>query len=822
MLRSSFGSGESHIWDSCIRNAAVLVAIVLGITLSACGGGAPGSPSDEHVQEPVVRNFSPFMSPIDFSQGAGQQFPTYTDSALTISTDPNYPGKIVIYFNNDTELDPNSIFIAGNPFLGVDPSVLLFTHEIPGVGNAKVDIDARVEGNRIILQPLPGLNGEYATPDGSGGYNTNLPEGQFTVGIFKNLKNSAGKDLRDAPVFHTFFVGTLDTVRPTVINKSPGDGELGVGASVPPPAAPPGLPPSAYVNVTGSIFGDVSPDIVVRFSEPISATSVSSNNMIVDFTAQGIGTVTIAPAFGYPILKSSLQQATLPSNGHELVFRPDYSNGGYPFGRQIRVRVLGLFDLDPDTGLPTNPNYPDETQADNSSPIKDLSGNSLLHTEEWTFQTIAPPDLPENPYPEDQVWFSATDRVGVIDTINYPDFIRASNGTPFPQGIPRNVLPQFTDTIATDVTIPNFDPKEINVDRRIGSNCHSYAYVQSENTGQIVIVNTRDSIPVALINTPTPGGLTVYNGAVNSLIVTNSSANTISLFEIGALNVGQQFLSGAIYVNRVIPTGNSPSSITVTAGGSLRRDRLQSGPATPIIMWIDRLDGTVNTANFTSEGAIKTFTFGADTPPNDVSWTPCFGPPAIPPIMYAAISQSGPILEGKVAFYIAGPGCSTGAQTVNRPDAIVGDLGGFDSPAGLDNIWPNFNTPAYFLVAESGSLGNRVTSIQPGLSGSLPEVLVQYNNVGANPSTVAHVPGVPFGITVPNPPPGCIYDGFIMPLPPGTFTPAFTNNHNDIYVGATGGGVVTQGNITTGFSPAFQWSPIPISGLRGIYTTSSQ
>ena len=809
-----------------VRSAGVVLAFALGIVLSACGGGAPGSPSDKHIQEPVVRNFSPFMSPIDFSQGAGQQFPTYTDAALTVSTDPNYPGKIVIYFNGDTEIDPSSIYIAGNPFLGVDPSVLLLTHEIPGVGNAQVQIDARVEGDRIVLQPLPGLNGEYAAPDGSGGYITNLPEGQFTVGIFKNLKNSAGKDLRDAPVFHTFFVGTLDTVRPTVINKTPGSGEIGVGASAPPPAAPPGLPPSAYVNVTGSIFGDVSPDIIVRFSEPIQSASVTSNNVLVDFTAPGLGTQPINPAIGYPILKSSLQQATLPSNGHELVFRPDYGPpwGGYPFGRQIRVRVAGLFNLDPDTGLPTNPNYPDETQADNSSPIEDLAGNKLLHTEEWTFQTIAPPDLPENPYPEHQVWFSATDRIGVIDTLNYFDIVNQATGTVFPLGLPLNQIPNESDKIATDTTIPNFDPKEINVDRRIGPNCHSFAYVQSENTGQIVIVNTRDSIPVALINTPTPGGLALHNGVVNSLMVTNSSANTISLFEVGSLSVGLQFLSGAIYITRVIPTGNSPSSIAVTAGFHLARDRGQTGPSTPIIMWVDRLDGTVSTGNLTSEGAVKTFTFGADTPPNDVAWTPCWRPsPIIPPIMYACISQSGPILQGKVAFYIAGPGCTTGAQTVSRPDAIVGDLGGFDSPAGLDNIWQNFNTQAYFLVAESGSLGNRVTSIQPGLSGSLPEVLVQYNSVGSNPTSVAHVPGIIWtGFSAVPQPPGCVYNGVFFNQPAPN-SPLFLNNqHDDIYVCASGSGKVTQGTVSAGFTASYLWWEVDVPGVRRIGTTSSQ
>ena len=61
------------------------------ITIAGCGGGAPG----EHIQPPLVRSFSPYMSPINFN--TLQQTPTFTDGMLTVSTDPNYPGKIVVY-----------------------------------------------------------------------------------------------------------------------------------------------------------------------------------------------------------------------------------------------------------------------------------------------------------------------------------------------------------------------------------------------------------------------------------------------------------------------------------------------------------------------------------------------------------------------------------------------------------------------------------------------------------------------------------------------------------------------------------------------------
>ena len=102
----------------------------------------------------------------------------------------------------------------------------------------------------------------------------------------------------------------------------------------------------------------------------------------------------------------------------------------------------------------------------------------------FQFQTIAPPDLPQNPFPENSIWWSASDRVGTIDTINQQGLADQFNGTVFPFGVPENVVPQFTDTIANSTNIPNFDPFEINYDGRTNAaTCHSWVYVQSRNTG---------------------------------------------------------------------------------------------------------------------------------------------------------------------------------------------------------------------------------------------------------------------------------------------------------------------------------------------------
>ena len=80
-----------------------------------------------------MRSFSPYLSPIDFN--TLQQSPTFTDGLLTISCDPNYPGKIVVVFQSETALDPASVFTGGRPELGLDLSALQILHFVPGTGN---------------------------------------------------------------------------------------------------------------------------------------------------------------------------------------------------------------------------------------------------------------------------------------------------------------------------------------------------------------------------------------------------------------------------------------------------------------------------------------------------------------------------------------------------------------------------------------------------------------------------------------------------------------------------------------------------------------
>jgi hypothetical protein len=803
---------------------AVALLLVFG---AGCGGGGAGG----HVQEPVVRNFSPLMSPIDFANLV--QNPTFTNQSLTVSTDPNYPGLIVVFFQADTDLDPRSVFIGGNPALGeVDPAAIQITQEVPGGGNQLIPIDVTVLPDRILCQPLP----PYSVSDGAGGFITNLPLGQYTVGVLRNVKNTEGRQLRDAPVFHSFTVGDNDTLPPRVVTTSPIDNAVNVGAGTLPPAPPIGLPGSSIADVTVNIFGAVSPDVIIRCSEGIAAASVSSTNIQVqDAGAIVPGGVppTLPPAAGFPKLKSQEDQQTLPSNGHEIIWRPDPFTGGFPFGTDIQVTVLGLWN--DAASMAANPGTPD-----NSSPIQDLAGNAMLLNHLVKFSTIAPPNLPANPIPEYAIWWSASDRVGAIDSINHRAIAdQAIGNATFPNGIPLNVLPEFTDTVGSDVNVPNFDPFEIIVDPRNGflNTCHTYAYVQSAESGQIAVINTRNSIPVALINTPTPGGIACSVAALSTdaLVVTNSSANTFTAYSLAGVQPGRQFLTGPIFITKVQPTGNTPKAIAMStpqtdksyqAHALWNRDRQIPGSSTALIMWADFSDGAVSTITLNRSAPIKTFTLGPSAAPNDIAMAPCQG------IMFVAISQGGLPGEGAVSYYVSGPNCNSGTQTPGAPDAIVGKTGEpLDAPDGLDQNFPAGAPDVYFVVAESGSTRNAVTTL--GLETgqiNLPRVIARFNNVGNNPTSIAHLPAwTAPTINDPNAPTNgtCNYRGLrlwqyvttpvgILPLFDGSLDPSVP-----LYVCSRGSSQVTIINMLSGTRP-LNGGVIQIPGVRYVASQASQ
>ena len=63
----------------------------------------------------------------------------------------------------------------------------------------------------------------------------------------------------------------------------------------------------------------------------------------------------------------------------------------------------------------------------------------------FQFQTIAPPLLPQNPEPEYAIYWSASDRVGVLDTINQKEIADVFPGRPDDARHRATSLPERTD-----------------------------------------------------------------------------------------------------------------------------------------------------------------------------------------------------------------------------------------------------------------------------------------------------------------------------------------------------------------------------------------
>ncbi len=804
-----------------LLRTTMALALVTGFS-AACGGGAPGSPAGNNVPHPVVVQFSPTMSPINTD--TGQANPTYTDGALTVNTDPAYPGKICVFFQNKTKIDPRSVFIGGNPALGIDLSSIQFLQYIPGTGNIPLlpaVNGVEVRDDRILFTPatLP------------------LPDGQYSVGIFANLKSVEGDPVDRTPVFTSFTVGAADTIAPIVVTTVPVNGASGVGAGAAPPAPQAGQ--TNVADVRTKIFGPTSPDIIIRFSESISSATVSTNTIqVVDagaFIPGGGAPPAIAPAPGFPKLKSLLDSASLPSNGFEIVWRADPTLGGLPFGTQVQVTVIGS-----DGGV-------------NTAPIKDRSDNALLVSYVFQFQTVAPPNLPVNPEPEYGIYWSASDRVGVIDTINQKEIaltVRGIQTTPIIQ----NVLADQNDRITTKANLGlSFDPLEISVDSRTdGVSCHTFAYIQSFQSGQIVVMNTRTSLPVALINTPSPGGLSNQTGggqAANVLVATNSSANTFTAFDINNIRPGLQVLTGPIFVSEVSPTGNTPKAISITApvNGAYNREYVFGGPGIPVIFITLFTDGVLTTTNLGTGEAIKQFALGSNAFPNDISVSACFQPsPVEPVLMYAAVSEGGSGIpgDGKVTYYTAGPGCGTGLSNNARPDSLTGELAGFDAPAGLDEIFTFSATGAFFALAESGSTKNQLVTLgmAPSTTRATGPRIIREFKTGANPVAVAHRPSVvtpaaagricilgqPLCPTkgIAFTPPPCWYYGTEQVVAPFSINFGGSQDDNtgnpsvDLYVCARGAGRVDVIDSVSG-SKNF-YSPVSIPGVRYVASTASQ
>lgn len=350
-----------------------VVALALGsIALAACccRAPAPHAPlacAAISAPAPLVIGFSPSRPGTDLATGLA--FATFTDSTLSTHADPAFRGKLAVRFRPGTRLDRSSIFLRGNPALGLDLAAVQFLQYIPGTGNIPMTPapgGVEVRDDAIVFTPaqMP------------------IPDGQYSIGVFEKVRGVGGAPLLGGPVFHAFLVGSADTTAPAIVTTLPLNGARGVGAGTDVPPKP-WFSTRAETEVRAPWNGPRSPDIIVRFSEPLAAASVTADTIrVVDaapFVPGGGDFPAISAAPGYPRLRTPTDRTAPSGTGFEVVWRADPALGGLPFGSQVRVTVVGS-----DAGA-------------NAAPIRDLGGNALPSSYVFEFETLAPPDLPNPP-----------------------------------------------------------------------------------------------------------------------------------------------------------------------------------------------------------------------------------------------------------------------------------------------------------------------------------------------------------------------------------------------------------------------------------------
>ena len=140
------------------------------------------------------------------------------------------------------------------------------------------------------------------------------------------------------PVLHTFFVGA-DSFSRGITETSPEDGATGVENLAP---------------------------IVVRFTEGVRKNSLDAVSIHVVHEG-ALSPTTLSAAAGYPRMQMDEDAATLPSNGHVVIWRP---RDPYPTTGLIRVTI----------GVGENLG---------GMALRDLSGNPMVTSYSFTFR-VAP------------------------------------------------------------------------------------------------------------------------------------------------------------------------------------------------------------------------------------------------------------------------------------------------------------------------------------------------------------------------------------------------------------------------------------------------
>lgn len=700
-----------------MKRYPILGVCIFALVLAGCTGGAAGSPSDD-IGDIGVLTHSPGNGDTLRLEDSDNGYNALENPTLT------NPGAVTLVFSNS--VDPDSVIIPDPIVREQDPqgtlNVRLFFFdtqqgpfdpsqpEVPGVNPPGANVLVTTEDPILTQTTVP--NDTLILRPAGITESSPMQEGQYSLIVSQGVRGADGDGMKGAEYFFFYRVGN-DALGPVVVSSSPAPGERGVEASE---------------------------EITVTMSETVAAATVNTSTITVTFQPTGATAPIGVPGNwftdggnmpGNNVPDLQLNEAgipgfsgTSPRNGVDLVFKPDF-DAFPPAMRAYDPYSSCAGKIDPpqkgNKGLPLGQSITVEFVTSGGG-VTDTAGNSIpagSPNTKFTFETRSLPDPIWAPGARGAVYYADTIGVGVID-VN-------PGRTPYAPGPnpPRSNNTVVTTGSGKTVRVPISDLADMTTDTRpytafYGFICDPadpvtvympilYAASRTQGGGQIVVIDTFMMQSIGRFATPSPGGVGVTAfGSTGRAAVSNSSANTVTIFDISQVRwfTGTSLPQSQGGLASLVAQGSATlilSEEDFEKAFPNQRGDVTSPPGPPVL-------GTINVGISPSSCKITGL-------PNSLGYYS-------PPFCYSPILSTNTI----VCSANAGENTIDFSQltNLNQSTAIPPDLDGVTlSSSPTDVAWCPYslNTGAYYFFI--AGIGGTVELFASGWLSNQPSVLPQ-------------------------------------------------------------------------------------------------
>jgi len=761
--------------ESLVAAFCALAAVLLA---GGCTGGAAGSPADdlgdilvlthspgngdELDVEDSLDGYNALNNPTVTNPGAVTVvFTNSLDLTSVINPDPSDPqgSRNVRLFYFDTMQGPFDPGKAVTP--GVNPpgaNVIIPATTVPASTHAPNDT--------LIIRPT-GLSG--GTP---------LPDGQYSVIVQTGVRGADGDGMKGREYFFFFRVGQ-DNLGPVVVKASPAPGERDV---------------------------DPSSDLRITMSETVLASTVNSSTISITYQPAGASAPTQIPGNFYTDggngPGNNFPDAQLdslgrpgfsgisPRNGVDIVFHPELD--AFPVNMTAEDPFDFTCTMRTDPPRKGNRGFPlgqaiTVTFVTQGVGVTDTAGNGVpagSPNTSFTFETKPLPAPVFAPNNVGAVYYGDTVGVGVIDVDpGRTPYLVGPNPPRAPNSVVTDAQGKITRVPVADLTDMTTDTRPYSAfftfvcDPRAFPNlamANLYAASRSAGGGEVIVIDTFRMTPLGRFGATSPGGVAITAvGSSGRLCVSNFSANTVTVYDIGSVVwYSGQVTTQSQYIGAVtsgqtkliltqedfeaafpaqksdvssppgppilgtIRTGISPTRVRITmlpnSLGIYDPNIPCYSPVGHVNTIIADINTGDNTADFTEPSnlgqsvAVEPDLKGVSlsSQPTDIAWAP-FSPNVTGAYYFWIASVGGSVELFSTGYLANGPSVRPEASKNFAPNKIVSAITGLDQPAAVQWITSGNGVtggqPGYtdaVLVAETGR--NRlqqlaITSLYPSI-----------------------------------------------------------------------------------------------------------